>query len=431
MIPKKLFFILEKYHKILFDHEMSPMMKDFLNNLSWSFLGITFNAIMVFIFSIFAGRILGPAGYGKYNLILVIGNLLAILILFGQDSTVIKYVAEEKDFEKKKQYLSNSFYIVVIIGILAFIIGNVVYFVLVKSFDIDEKVGFFALLFAITYGYKNILDSSMRGYHYFKSQALAKIIEGITIVSVLIVIFFMKLYSYEYFLVSIFLGSIAIILFYFSKIKKMIVKWDSVFFKNTLKYSRAAFISAILMISVSSFDRIFIGKFIGVETLGLYSAYLASTTIIVAQFILILSNVLFPMLGATENKKIIIEKIDKIAIISAIPAIFIIYLFSYMTMRLFGKSFHLNYLYLVIFSFIAFIQIICALYRSVIQTVGKAFIIFKNSIFALLIFQIFIYLFLYLFKLIDFKYLLLAYSVINLTTWIATRIIISRLNFNK
>jgi hypothetical protein len=66
-IKQRLFRLAEGIHLRIFGHEMGEEMRKFLGHLSWSFFGIFFSALILFVVNILAARILGPDGYGKYN----------------------------------------------------------------------------------------------------------------------------------------------------------------------------------------------------------------------------------------------------------------------------------------------------------------------------------------------------------------------------
>lgn len=379
VVKNKIFEILEAVHLRVFGHEMSPTMRDFLGHLSWSFLGIFFNGLMLFGINVLAGRILGPVGYGKYNLVLIIVNILSIFILLGLDITSIKYISSSKKMEDKRQYLSNSFFIVLCSSFCVSIFFIFFASQLASLFHVDKNIFLLATIFAIIINLKSLLDSFIKSFNFFKFQSVAKIIEGIIILLFFLLFFFvLRLSNYQYYIFSLIAGYLCLGIIYFVKISGQLVGWDKQKFKNIIKYSRATIVLTVIGIVMVSMDRVFVGKALGLEQLGIYSAYLVSTTGFVGQIILILDNVFSPTINQIEDKDVIIKKVDRLLILSLVPGTALMFLFSFAIMSAFGAKYQFNNLHVLIFSFAAFLQIITSLYRSIVSSIEKSYMRLKK-----------------------------------------------------
>jgi O-antigen/teichoic acid export membrane protein len=395
-------------HRRIFGQEMGEMMEKFLNHLSWSFLGIFFNGIILFGVNVLAGRILGPEGYGKYNLVLVVANILSIFILLGLDITSIKYISGSEKAEDKKQYLSNSFFIVLVSSLLVFIFFFSPIF---NLFHLEKNIFLVAAIFAIIMSFRTLLDSFIKSFNFFKFQSIVKLFEGVAILLSFFFFFFIfRISNYQYYIASLAIGYLSLCAIYFLKISGKIVRWNNQKFKDIIKYSKTTIILTVIGIIMASMDRIFVGKFLGIQKLGIYSAYLMSTTIFVGQIILIFDNVFLPMINRIENKEAIIKKIDRLFVVLFIPCVFLIFSFSFIIMKIFGKEFQSNILYILIFSILAFFQIVGTFYRSIVSSIKKSYIRLQKISCLLPILLFLLYLFISVKNNSNLNYYILAYS---------------------
>ena len=409
---QKIIVVIEIVHWWVFGHEMSPTMKDFLRQLSWSFLGIFFNGIVLFVVNVLAGRILGPAGYGKYNLVLVVANIVTIFVLLGQDMTSIKYISSSEKEKDKKQYLSNSFYIILSSSFLWIVFSIFFYFQIAHLLNFDQKIFLLAVIFAIVMSMRTLLDSFVKSFNFFKFQSLFKIIEGIIILAVFIFFFLaLKFDDYQYYIFSLTAGYFILCLIFFLKIKQKIVAWDKQKFLDIIQYSKVTIILTIIGTIMASMDKLFIGKTLGIEQLGIYSAYLVSTAIFVGQIILILNNVFFPIVNQVEDKSIIIKKVDKLLFLGLIPGTFVLFLFSYGIMSIFGKEYQLNIFYVIAFSVMAFLQIAGSLYKSIISSQEKNYMTLKKISYVMLFLFFIMYGILFIVKVETLTYFVLLYCL--------------------
>ncbi|MFZ2976087.1 MAG: oligosaccharide flippase family protein [Candidatus Moraniibacteriota bacterium] len=419
---KKIIAVVEIVHLWVFGHEISPTMKDFLRQLSWSFFGIFFNGIVLFIVNVLAGRILGPEGYGKYNLVLVVANILSIFVLLGLDMTSIKYISSSQKEEDKKQYLSNSFYIILSSSFLLIVFSIPFYFRIVHLLNFDQKIFLLAVVFAIVANLRTLLDSFIKSFNFFKFQSLFKIVEGIVILSTFILLFFiLKFNDYEYYLISLMAGYFVLGLIFFLKIRHKLVAWNKQKFLEIIQYSKITVILSIIGTIMASMDKLFIGKTLGIEQIGIYSAYLVSTAIFVGQIILIFNNVFFPIVNQVEDKGVIMKKVDKLLFLGLIPGTFVLFLFSYAIMNIFGKEYHLNVFYIMAFSAMAFLQLVSSLYKSIISCEEKNYLALKKVSYVMLFIFFIMYGLLFIAKVETLTYFVLLYCLYNIVNVLIIR----------
>lgn len=417
---------LENIHERLFKHAMSPTMRDFLVHLAWSFLGIVFSGIILFVINILAGRLLGPEEYGKYNLVLVIANILIIPILLGMDTTSIKYISENVAEKVKERYLSNSFWLVVstssIFILLFFLFADGVS----QYFGINKEILAVALIYAVITSFKNLLDGFIRGFHFFKFQSIAKAVEGIVALTIFSVLFlFLNQYNYESYIAVMTLGFFVVSLIYFFKIRKKIVGVDLVNLKNIINYSKTNLTFIITVTIMVSMDKLFVSKIFGLRDVGIYSAYLASTTIIVFQFMTIFDNIFFPIVNKEKNRSVIIKKIDRLSVLLFLPTTLLIFACSYGVMSIFGKEYSANAAYCMLFSMIAYLLIPGGFYKSIALTRERSYNNFKKLFLIDPPLFFLIYMYLFMNKIDNFLFIILMYGL-----YVGSVLLFARLSCN-
>ncbi|HRY82210.1 MAG TPA: oligosaccharide flippase family protein [Candidatus Moranbacteria bacterium] len=376
--------ILEILHLRIFGHKMSYEMKKFIGHLPWSFLGLFFSSLILFSVNILAGRILGPESYGKYNLVLVVASIMAIPILLGLDITSIKYISNAKNQLDKNKYLSNSFRIAVFSSFTVFVLVATFYLKISEIFGVSIEIVFVALIFSILLSFKNLLDSFIKSFHFFRFQAIVRIVESSVVIFLFFYFFyFLKKNEYEFYLISSISGAAVLCGVYLFRIRKNIIGWDKEKVEEIFHYSKTTIILACILMIMNSMDKIFIGKFLGVHLLGIYSAYFTVSMIFISQVVLMLGNVFFPMISSAENKYAVVKKIDRLGIIFFIPGTLVIATCAFLMLKLYGKEFQLNQWYIIWFSALSFLQIPSDFYRNVISSENRLYAKMKKAFFVI------------------------------------------------
>jgi len=410
---KKLLNLAESIYMAIFKRRSGAIMEDFLSNLSWSSIGFVFNALTLFIVNTLAGRLLGPEGYGKYNLVLVFANLVSVFVLLGMQTVTVKFLSESDNEDDKRKFMSNSLMIVTANSFIFLVILGIIFSL--NPFGVAIKNSIFLLMvavFAIFLSYKALFESIAKGFNLFKMQSKVKIIESlIVIVAFVFFFYFLKLNSAYYYILSLIIGMLAFCIYLYVKISNLIVPWDQVYFKKTIRYSKNTIILLIISTLMSYADRLYVGRFLGMHDLGIYSAYLTSSTVFVGQIMLLLNNVFFPTIAAIKDKQAIRYQLDKVAIFSFLPIFVILSGISYLVISFFGKEFEKNIFLIAVFSFLAFLQLFGSLYLSLVLTQDTTYEKYKNLLYVLPIIVFLSYFLLWLFNFNSLSCAVLVYSI--------------------
>ncbi len=366
---KKLIKIIEKIHLYIFGHDISDKMREFLDNLSWSFFGGVISGLLLFIATIIAGRFLGPEEFGRYNVIIIISQLFLIPMLLGMDMSSVRFISQTKNKKKQSKYISTA---MAIVGMSIIVTSSTLFLFsdeLVKYMHVDGFMVLIAILFSAALSCKMLFDGYMRGLKLFEYQSIVRIIEAIIVVSALIIALFL-LHNYEYvsYMVPILIGMCIAIVLCFMRIHKQItLKINIKTLKQLFGYGKFVILGSILGVVLAMGDRFLINTYLGSEELGIYMAYYTISISLVTQLTTIMINVFFPNIADIDNKIFIMNKIEKLMLIGFVPIILTLTLFIFVAIHLFGQEYPILIGIIILFALLGTLQFFVSFFASIVN----------------------------------------------------------------
>lgn len=379
---EKLVKIIEKIHLRFFRCEMSDEMRKFLDNLSWSFFGGVGAAGIMFCVQIIMARLLGLDEFGRYNALLSFATGVSVLFLFGNDVGSVRYLSDKIYKKKQGNILTSS---AVLLIVQAVIFGSVIFVVFFFLRGKIEVTGMFlvsGIIFATVLACKTISDSYLRALDELKKQGIIRIIDAVIVV--LILLFFIskskEIIVSDY--VSMIIGGAIFFIFAtFFIIRHRFGHFSFKYIKLLLHYNKFIVISVIGGVLIS-FEKLFIGNFIGLKELGIFSAYYASSQLIISNLTLVFMNAFMP--AVIKNKSSLVEVLHKLKrmAVFAIPIIIIlnIVLISFFIF-LFGEEYKFDITLTMLFAVVSVFNIVFAVLISIlnIDRVKNAAVIFLTT----------------------------------------------------
>jgi len=363
--------MVEKIHLRVFGHEMSDQMRAFLGNLSWSFYGGVIAMPITIVVGTLAGRFMGPEQYGNYNLVILISTYVTVFSFLGLDISTIKNVAKAKSSQKKEESFFSSFVFIGSMTVLFSLIGIIFGQKIAQSFGLDKTIILFVVIYTLIVSFKTILDILVRALERFKLQAIGRMIEiavlSLGFISVLAI--YRKL-DFGLYMGIILLGAALVAIAYFVNLKGYFKNFSFPTLRRQLSEGKFFMLSSILGTVFISSDRLLIAKYIGVTTLGIYSAYYAASLGLVTGLSLILTNVLLPATAKTDDKSFI-YKIDTLCIKCFAPIYLLICAAIFIFLTLFGKAYPLQLSYVLLFALVATLYFFQMVYSIVILDAGR------------------------------------------------------------
>lgn len=365
---EKIILLVEALHRQFFGEEMSDVMRGFLKNLSFSFFGGVAAAVIMFGVSIMAGRILGPSEYGIYNYLLSIATASTIFFLLGNNTGAIRFLSDEKHKERRGAFMSAALTITLVQGVVFFCVALLASKYIQAKLDLNPFLFFLVFIFAAILAFKDLADSFLRSFLLIKKQAIFRVVDA-SLVFVAIALFLLIDDSFspiDYVHSVIFGATIFIVLSVFL-LRNQFSFFSFIEIKQLLSYNKHLLLVAFGGI-VLSFDKVIIGKMIGTETLGIFSAYYASSQLIISNLGLVFMNVFWPIvIKNKENIPVILGKLDVLllkflpvgTILNAVSVTFFV--------SLYGKEYPLNLILIVLFAVASIANIVFFLYTSLLN----------------------------------------------------------------
>lgn len=360
----------------VFGNRMGPEALSFFRNTLWSFLGISISALFLFLINIYAGRVLGPEGYGYYNLIIAITSFAAVFIYSGYDAASIKFISDPKYRINRKYVITQSIRNIILTSTLFIIAISLFSRTLAQTFGAPVNVIVFALVFTPVFALRYILDGIVRSLNLFRYHALAKITESIIVTLAFIgCLAITKGINYQQYIISLMIGYAFIVGSFYNSIHRSIrqEKIHTTKDNEFQKYAHRFFAVSIANILITSSDKFLLAHYLGNKSLGIYSAYIASSVIIVSQLILILNNTLFPTIVKISDKFSIEKRIRKTAILLAIPFLLVICPITYAILLIFGKNYSINWNIILLVGMYSYLQLIASLYVTLAISSKRTF----------------------------------------------------------
>lgn len=249
-----------------FKKKISFFFKDFI------FYGMltSVNKLSVLLTFPFLARYFSVEEYGKLDFLINLISLTIVIIVFGQDSAIGRYIQEQKKLEAKKVIITNSLFIhlvslILIISILLFYKSfflpyfyNESFFnVILLQIPILLFISFSENIFKWTFSKLKFLVISLSNFLIIIFSTLFVIILNKGILS--------------FFIFSLFGQIILSIICFFLLTNFIKINFNQTFITSLLIYGMPFGIVCVISILVPIVERIFVQSYVGNFELGIYS----------------------------------------------------------------------------------------------------------------------------------------------------------------
>ncbi|SES77379.1 Membrane protein involved in the export of O-antigen and teichoic acid [Methanococcoides vulcani] len=355
----------------IYHEKMSNEVIHFLENMLYVATGTILATGFSFIFNVLAGRILGPTEYGKYVLVNSVAMLLYIPMLFGISTAMVKYNSEKGDFFRQKSIISTSYILVLIFTIASTLIYLEFSSELSQIFSISVDFLYLSIVFAFVFVFHTLTINTLRSLHKMKIFSLLRFAYGFLLLGVFMLLIFGNYFSFKSMLISTYLSYVVTSLLILVLIYKYVrLNFNKFWAKKIIKYSAFDIFSCVSFVLYTNIDKILINRYMLVEDIGLYNAYIFSSINVLGLFSGILITVLFPTISKYNDKRSILKKIKKI-----IPFIILFGLpFSaiaqYIILNLYGDNYPINLSLVLIFAITSVLFVVYDIYIWTFNSIG-------------------------------------------------------------
>lgn len=360
-------------YRLIFKEPMSPAVEDFVLNLSWVGAG-TFSATgLLAVFSILGGRLLGPIEYGKLTLIQSVAAFLVIPMTLGFNTAMLKYLAGEKEIVQQKTIVSTTFMVV-----FGFVVCSAVTMYLLKEqlaelFSMSSKLFIYAIILAFFHAFYSLATTTLRSVSYMRAFAFFQPVHAIILIGGFFGFIIAGNNTYQAMLFPMFITY---------ALTAMIIHtiYTRRFFHCVFDYywiqqlSRFAFANSIGIAAVAFFGnigKIIIARYLTTTDVGIFGAYFVATMSVATIIWGVFNLVFFPTVSMYKNKYPIYRRINRLIPLIILLGTPIIMVSGYIIFKLFGSEYHLNIIWLLLFSGAANAMVIMGFYTTLIVSEGQ------------------------------------------------------------
>lgn len=354
-----------------FGHAPSDNALRFAHGLSWSVLSGSIASLVMMALNIASGRLLGPDSYGLQSLIVTIATLLSTLSLFGLGNASIRALAVSKNRTEQESIIASSFYVVLLISIpvnIVFLAGHRLF---LSGLTISHGAIAATILLGVAMSIKTLFDGFIRGREQFSYQAAIRTLE-VAVAVIIFGLFFVALKQSGYltYIVAL-IGSITVAsIAYVPQLRPTIRRVDRATLRHLFHYGTLLFFGMVLGTVFNNIDRFLIAHYLNLQELGIYSAYYAASTNLIAQLVQMFINVFFPTVSRSSSKRSILFKVDRLFLASILPATLVLTAMISAIVLLFGRNFTFSLEYVVLFGFLAVFQFFSTVYAFIVTSIG-------------------------------------------------------------
>ncbi|MBA7631723.1 hypothetical protein ES703_39258 [subsurface metagenome] len=342
-ILKIIKYLIYKVHFFVFKAPPGEFTKRLIKNLFFAFFGVGGATLITFGFNVLAVRYLGPAEFGKWNLIGSIAQFFIILPLWGLATACLRYLGVER--KNKGLIIGTSFRVVVLLSLLFFPLYFILAPVLQNILKIDTPLYSFALLYGLIFVFFHLFQSFFQGLEKFKKLSFLWIASAFIFVGIVcFYLFYLDNFSFK----VLFWGNawrlgfiifVGILIF-----RKFLLKFSRQAFNKVFRYGGFSMLSAFAgFFSLGTIDNLMINYYLGPSAVGLYAAYYIVFSIFIGRVLNTFSQVFLPMASHSKDVKLLFRRslrfIKKIGIL-ILGGNFCLIWFLF---KLYGKAFSFDW----------------------------------------------------------------------------------------
>ncbi|MBI4055697.1 MAG: oligosaccharide flippase family protein [Elusimicrobia bacterium] len=284
--------------------EMGKNTRAFFQGLGWIgafYLSARFLSLLT---QTTAGRILGPAEFGKTSLILASSIFLMIPMQLGFAPASVKFISMEDSHEKQARVISTIFWSAslwtLVCLLLLFLFKNSIENLL----KLDPAFFLWSCVYALATSFYYLIGNFLQGLKEFRRRGLLEITYGAL---ALILFFFLARFhraDYTALILGLTAALIASGLAGISHIKSYLrLAFDPAGFKNILTYTLPPVLNAVSAFLLYPLTVILLNRFTDAESVGIFSAYAVLTFIVSNALLVTVNTVLMPLSTAPETQE--------------------------------------------------------------------------------------------------------------------------------
>lgn len=319
-------------YEFVFKEPMSDGVRKYFVDTTHVGTRTVFSALITIVFTIAAARILGPANFGSYTLVVAIANILNLSMTVGFAGT-IKYAVEANDEALRNNILSTSG-----IQVTLFTIVSLIGYVLFSSrlsaiFGVPVAIFLFSIAYAVTGTLCIWTLNSLRIFFKMKAYGFYYALQSAIALAAFLALSHFGGRSWQSAALAVMISfvatGVAIILLFLRP--HITFHFDRSWAKK-LRIYYAALLPGLVAVSLMPVDRFLINALSTAANVGIYAAYYMPSIAAIDVAYTFLSATLFPYASKSRNRLGIFHRISKVVPYGAcvtLPTLFLLQLVAF------------------------------------------------------------------------------------------------------
>jgi O-antigen/teichoic acid export membrane protein len=329
-------------YEMIFKERMSNDVIDLAMGTSHAAIGTLFGALITFVFTILAARILGPANFGNFNLISVIGAIFGLSMGLSV-LPMILYASRAGDDSEQTRIISTAYIQIALLTAASVIILVLLSSPLSKILGISITLYLFAVVCAVTTTFFGLTLNSFRIFFKMKTFSVLNAAQSVVVLLVFLAFISSDMRSWQSAAYSLFISYIAISLISLVYLRKYItLRFDRFWSKRIVHYIQFAIPGSIAG-ACMGVDRILLNIFRTTATVGIYSAYFLPSITVALMLWTIVNAAFFPFASRSRDKGSILVKINKAAPYVAISLVPLFVLVERIAFFFYGRQYQFSW----------------------------------------------------------------------------------------
>lgn len=310
-----------------------------VNGLKWSTVGGLLGSGLLFTTNVAAGRLLGPTQYGMAAFVLLIAQLFTLFAGMGLDVAASRYAASVKTPHERARVVSTA--LMLLAPAVVVTVGLGLLISAVPAWGQRDSLVAAGVVLGATLALRSFADRLSAAMRWFRFQAVGRAIEGVVALLVLLTVVALGYDGHGALVIALLSGAGAVTVFLLARIVRGWRRADvhRATASSLMRYSAIAIVHAVTPLGFVFADKFVIGVELGDATLGVYSAYLTGSFLIVAQILAITTNVLYPSVAALDDKTGAYRRIARLRRIGIIPATGAMFVVVTIVLAAYGDAF--------------------------------------------------------------------------------------------
>jgi hypothetical protein len=335
---------------LLLGTSITPAIKNFLLNFVITGTATVITGGLGMITTILAGRLLGPEEFGRYNLMMSIGQFLVLLMVFGIPTALAQGLPRSTNISRT---IRSSVPLITVSFISTILVALFITRPASMLLHLSPVVWWWGIALGAAYAVRVNADAILRGTQAFRTSAKLDI--GSTAASSLLFIVFLLLlwreataYATVTLVGALLYGTLG------AFTRRQMLGWEyTEETKSLASYGFLALLIAGATVLLLHFDRLIIQYFYDATAVGIYSAYLVGALFLTSFMVTVTNYILLPMSSAVDNIRGIYLHLKRVSwvIISSVSAI--AFLTTLIFMRVLGRAYPFVWSWIILVSLYA------------------------------------------------------------------------------